>query len=62
MSKRKRDIFMTDSLRKELALVSFEQKECMKEAGQRQGPPVFTAPAELHLPRLAAVPSRARGT
>ena len=30
---------MTDSLRKELALVSFEQKECMKEAGQRQGPP-----------------------
>ena len=53
---------MTDSLRKELALVSFEQKECMKEAGQRQGPPVFTAPAELHLPRLAVVPSRARGT
>nr|CAI9703722.1 unnamed protein product [Rangifer tarandus platyrhynchus] len=37
-------------LRKELALVPFEQKECMKETGQRQGPRVYrtgrAAPAE----------------
>ena len=49
---------MNDSLRKELALVSFEQKECIKETGQCQGPPMFTALAELCLQRVAAVPSK----
>ena len=49
---------MNDSLGKELALVSFEQKECVKETGQRQAPPMFTVLAELCLQRVAAVPSK----